>query len=572
MLNKRIGEILVDMQMVTPEARDQALSVQKERPMRLGQILVAQERISESDLYQALGLQFGLPFEETIDGGTIDPSLVADLTITYAKQHGLLPLARVDGQLRVALSDPLAVAALDDLRAIFRCEIDPVLAPPQAVMDAINTVFDRRAGAEQVMDDIADQHLDSLAHELEETTKDLLEADDEEAPIIRLVNSVMGQAIKEKASDIHIEPFEKHIDIRFRKDGILHKIVEAPKRFHASLSSRIKIMGDLNIAEKRIPQDGRIRIKIAGRDVDIRLSTIPTSHGERLVMRILDKSSVLLDLPELGLLDRDFKRLDTLIRRPHGILLVTGPTGSGKTTTLYAALSRINTPDKNILTIEDPVEYQLEGIGQMQVNPKINFTFASGLRATLRQDPDVVLVGEIRDLETADIAVQASLTGHLVFSTVHTNDSASTITRLADMGVEPFLIGSSVIAILAQRLIRKICRVCRKPYSPNPDDFAIYGPKIQQMLEGVEVLYHANGCDECGQTGYAGRLGIYELLVVDEKIRQLVMKNAPAPTLKKVAIEAGLTTLREDGVRKAILGVSSMEEVMRVTQDDSVVI
>ena len=572
MLNKRIGEILVEMQMITPGQRDQALLQQREREERLGQILISMNVIKETQLLQALGWQFGMPVLETIDGGQIDPALVADLSMAYARQHVFVPIAKVDGMLRVATNDPLLTQPIDDLRAMFRLEIDPVLAPSQVVIDAINMVFDRRAGAGQVMDDIAaGQELDSIAHELEEQTQDLLETDDE-APIIRLVNSILTQAVKERASDIHIEPFEKTIDVRFRKDGILHKIIEAPRRYHASLASRIKIMGELDIAEKRVPQDGRIRIKIAGRDVDIRLSTIPTAHGERLVMRILDKSSTLLDLKELGLGENDLRRIDTLIRRPHGIMLVTGPTGSGKTTTLYAALSRINTPDKNILTIEDPVEYQIQGIGQMQVNPKINFTFASGLRATLRQDPDVVLVGEIRDLETAEIAVQASLTGHLVFATIHTNDAASTITRLADMGVEPFLIGSSVVAILAQRLLRRVCRVCRVPYEPTEAELNYLDPVSREALARTPLIHRTQGCDECGGTGYAGRNGIYELMVIDEEIRQQIMSNAASTTIKRTAIANGMSTLRQDGVQKVIAGWTTLEEVMRVTQDDSVVV
>ncbi|MBM4387914.1 MAG: Flp pilus assembly complex ATPase component TadA, partial [Deltaproteobacteria bacterium] len=338
-----------------------------------------------------------------------------------------------------------------------------------------------------------------------------------------------------------------------------------PKRLQASITSRFKIMGNLNIAEKRLPQDGRIRRVIAGKEIDVRLSSIPTTFGERLVMRILDRSSVLLDLKELGFTDENFAKFEDLIYRPYGIILVTGPTGSGKTTTLYAALSRINTPDKNILTIEDPVEYQIQGIGQMQVNPKIDFTFASGLRSILRQDPDVILVGEIRDLETAEISVQASLTGHLVFSTLHTNDASSAFTRLIDMGVEPFLISSSVLAMIAQRLVRVLCVKCREPYKPVQAELNKLG--ISRLLPG-DTFFRAKGCEECTFTGYSGRAGIYEVLFVDDPIRELVMKNTDANTIKKKAIERGMKTLRDDGAIKARTGMTTIEEVMRVTQDE----
>jgi general secretion pathway protein E len=433
----------------------------------------------------------------------------------------------------------------------------------------MHKVFDRRAGAESVVDDLSDDaDLGTLAHDLDEQSKDILDEDDE-APIIRLVNSILSQAIKERASDIHIEPFERDILVRFRKDGVLKEIVRAPKRFQASIASRIKIMGNLNIAEKRLPQDGRIRIKIAGRDVDLRLSTVPTSHGERIVLRILDKTAVLLDLKQLGFLPQNLQIIENLIHRPHGIVLVTGPTGSGKTTTLYAALQRINTPDRNILTVEDPVEYQIEGIGQMQVNRKIDFTFARGLRAILRQDPDVVLIGEIRDLETSENAIQAALTGHLVLATLHTNDAPSAFTRLTDMGVEPFLTASSVIAIMAQRLVRGLCKACKQPYTPLRDELVELGVEDPDDILANHVVYRANGCPECFESGYRGRLGIHELMVVDDEIRSLVMKNTPASLLKRTAMANGMYTLRQDGALKVLAGSTTIDEVMRVTAEDT---
>jgi general secretion pathway protein E len=485
--------------------------------------------------------------------------------LAYARQFSFVPLIKEEARICVAISDPLNVSVIDDLRAIFHREVDVIAAPAEQVFDAINVLFDRRAGAEQVVDEVASDDGAGVAIELEEATKDIMDASDDEAPIIRLVNSVLNQAVKEKASDIHVEPFEKEIVIRFRRDGVLSEIVRVPKRLQASITSRIKIMGDLNIAEKRLPQDGRIRIKIAGRDVDIRLSTVPTSHGERLVLRLLDTSVVLLDLVTLGFSKQNLETIEALIKRPHGIILVTGPTGSGKTTTLYAALTRINNPEINILTIEDPVEYQLDGIGQMQVNTKVGFTFGRGLRAILRQDPDVVLIGEIRDLETAEIAVQASLTGHLVFATIHTNDAASTFTRLTDMGVEPFLISSSVVATLAQRLLRILCKKCKKAYSPPDHELAQLG--IATDNSAGFSFYKPVGCDEC-ITGYAGRAGIYELLLVDDQIKSLVVQRAESSRIKRHAVERGMRTLRDDGALKVIQGDTSVEEVMRVTAED----
>ncbi len=446
--------------------------------------------------------------------------------------------------------------------------MSPQIALGSTIVDAINSVYDRAINeAEQLVGEMEASDLDTLAHELEEPT-DLLEADDE-APIIRLVNSLLFRAAKERASDIHIEPMERELIVRFRVDGVLQEVIKPPKRYQNSIISRVKVMGQLNIAEKRLPQDGRIRIKLAGRDIDIRLSTIPTSHGERIVMRLLDKTEVLLDLAEIGMNQETLKQIDGIIHRSHGIILVTGPTGSGKTTTLYGALSRINTIDLNILTVEDPVEYQLKGIGQMAINPKIGLTFATGLRSFLRQDPDVIMVGEIRDRETAEIAIQASLTGHLVFSTVHTNDSAGAVTRLVDMGIEPFLVASSLTAILAQRLVRRVCPDCRVPYHPTEEELReILLTPEHIARSGVKQLYRANSCGSCSHTGYRGRTGIYEFLPVDDDIRQLVLKNVDSATIKKAAVSKGMNTLLDDGARKVIQGETTIAEVLSVTQED----
>ncbi len=559
-----LGEILVGSGACRPEAVVSALEVQAERGGLIGELLVGSGQVTQLQVVRALGAQFGMDVEDKVTQEDIDPSLVGPLSLSYARDSGVLPVRIEDGVLEVALSNPLAVDALDDLRVIFKpTRIETYLVTHEALQEAINYAFDRRARADQVVDDMAkEEGVGDIAAELEEG-KDILDEDDE-APIIRLVNSVLNQAAKEKASDVHIEPMEKFVIIRFRKDGVLREIVRAPKRFQPSITSRIKIMGNLNIAEKRLPQDGRIRIKVAGRDIDLRLSTIPTAHGERIVMRLLDKSSTTLDLRTLGMHEEIVTALDGLIRRPNGIILCCGPTGSGKTTTLYSALVTINHPDINILTIEDPVEYQLEGVGQMQVQPKIGFTFASGLRATLRQDPDVVLVGEIRDLETAEIAVQASLTGHLVFSTVHTNDAASTFTRLVDMGVEPFLLSSSIIGVLAQRLIRLLCRDCKEPHRATALEIEQLGltPDAPQLR--TATFFRAKGCPQCGFNGYAGRSGLHELLVPDEEVKRLVVAKADAGAIKKAAVRAGMKTLLTDGAIKAMEGKTTIEEVMRI--------
>jgi general secretion pathway protein E len=465
------------------------------------------------------------------------------------------------------VADPLDTTVLDHARMLLQRNVSPRVATGAVIVDAINAVYDRAVNeAEQLVGEMEAQDLQSLAHELEEP-QDLLDTDDE-APIIRLVNSLLFRAAKERASDIHIEPMERELLVRFRIDGVLQEIIKPPKRYQNSIVSRVKVMGQLNIAEKRLPQDGRIRIKLAGRDIDIRLSTIPCTFGERIVMRLLDKNTTLLDLTDIGMSEDTMHGMDAVIRRSHGIILVTGPTGSGKTTTLYAALSRINTPDLNILTVEDPVEYQLQGIGQMAINPKIGLTFAAGLRSFLRQDPDVIMVGEIRDRETAEIAIQASLTGHLVFSTVHTNDAASAITRLVDMGVEPFLVASSLTAVMAQRLVRRVCRECREAYRPTAEELKEVGLTPEAVAKaGSPPIYRAKGCEVCGN-GYRGRTGIYELLLVDDDIRQLALKNVDSTSIKRAGVQRGMRTLLDDGARKVLAGETTLAEVLSVTQED----
>jgi len=566
-----LGEILRETAKLPAERLEEALALQRgeQAGARLGEILVRLKAVTEDDVLRALAIQLDLPFLGHILPETVPGDLAAKIPIHFAKQARVLPLGTAGDAVRIAVADPLDTAAQDSVAMLLGAPISPEVAPASVVVDAINAVYDRAANEhEKLMEDLETGDLESVAHELEEPT-DLLDADDE-APIIRLVNSLMFRAVKERASDIHINPEEKDISVRYRIDGVLREVIRPPKRYQASIASRIKIMGGLNIAEKRLPQDGRIRIKIAGKDVDIRLSTVPTAHGERIVMRLLDKSNVILDLGEIGFEDWQLKIMDGLVTRAHGIVLVTGPTGSGKTTTLYAALSKINSPDLNILTIEDPVEIPLRGVGQVQVAPKIDLTFASGLRSFLRQDPDVIMVGEIRDLETAEIAIQASLTGHLVLSTVHTNDAAGAITRLVDMGVQPFLVASSLVGVLAQRLVRVLCPECREPYAPTREEREQVGlsDELLRQAGNPSVVYKARGCPACNQTGYQGRTGIYELMLVDDDVRALILKSVDSSTIKRAAVEHGMLTLMQHGAYKVARGITSAAEVLSVTAED----
>ncbi len=562
-----VGEILVSRRVITPERLEEVVLESEERGEDLAEALIRTKAVTEEELLEAVAEELDLPYLDEIDAGEITWEMVEKIPISYAKRFLVLPMEDLgpDG-VAVATANPLDTFALEDIRMRIGREVQPRVAKREVVLGAINKVYERRSGAEQVMDEVAEGD-SSEYHTLEEEVVDLIDATDE-APIIRLVNSILFQAVKEKASDIHFEPFERHLSVRFRVDGVLREIIKAPKQFQNHILSRVKVMAGLDIAEKRLPQDGRIRIKIAGKDIDIRVSTIPTSFGERAVLRLLERAAVLLDLADLGFEPDHLEKMNALIERPHGIILVTGPTGSGKTTTLYAALSKINRPDLNILTVEDPVEYQLPGIGQMQVNPKIDLTFASGLRAFLRQDPDVIMVGEIRDVETADIAIQASLTGHLVLSTIHTNDAAGAFTRLLDMGVEPFLVASTLLAALAQRLVRRLCVHCRVPYEPTAAELERIGIDPNDPRLTNATFYRPGGCQHCMNTGYSGRTGIYELLEVDDTIRQLVLQRADASTIKKAAVAKGMATLRMDGIAKVLDGRTSIEEVLRVTQED----
>ncbi len=568
----RIGELLVKMGKATPEQVQGGLRLQKDKGHRLGESLIDLGFIDEATLTEALAVQLDYPFRKELPVDDVDVTLLEHLQLAFCREKCVLPFSRADGAVLVATHDPLEVAVLDEIRMVLDIEVHPIIVPRSVLTNTINAAFDRKSRQLGADLDSLDEAETPFAEEAAIDINDLLEAgDDDEAPVIRFVNSLFVQSVRERASDIHIEPGEKEIVVRFRVDGVLKQVTSPPKRFASSIVTRIKIMAGLNIAEKRFPQDGRIRIKMAGKDIDIRVATAPMVHGERITMRLLDKSSVLLDIRDIGFSEDNLVALVRLIGRPHGIILVTGPTGSGKTTTLYSALSEINSPDKNILTIEDPVEYQLEGISQMQVNPKKLLTFSTGLRSYLRHDPDVIMVGEIRDVETAEMAIQASLTGHLVFSTLHTNDASGAFTRLTDMGIEPFLVSSSVILSLAQRLVRRLCSQCREPFRPMEDEITELGLTMEDLdrVGGHVYRPHVGGCDNCNNLGYKGRTGIYELLQIEDNIRHLVMNRADAGTIKKTAQANGMRSLRDDGALKVLKGITSIEEVMRVTQEDA---
>ncbi|MCC6750795.1 MAG: type II secretion system ATPase GspE [Deltaproteobacteria bacterium] len=572
-----LASVLLRDTSLTRDQLEQAIETQKIEGGLLLDVLLRSRLAPEEELLRALAVQLGMEYFAQLPPELVDAELVTDVPINYAKNHLVLPLHRCDGGVKVVLSSPGAIQALDDLRTVLGAEVIPALAPSERVLDLINRVY---AGRTRAVDLEEGEEFQSTSEEL----VDIIDVTDE-APIIRWVNSLIFQAVKERASDIHVEPGEREVVVRYRIDGVLYETRRANRNYAASIAARVKIMAGLNIAEKRLPQDGRIRRRIAGKDIDMRVATAPTAKGERITIRLLDKTAVVLDLADIGLGPDHLKVLHELIRRPHGILLVTGPTGSGKTTTLYAALTAINTPDRNILTVEDPVEYQIEGISQTQVNPKIDLTFASGLRSFLRHDPDVIMVGEIRDQETAEIAIQASLTGHMVFSTVHTNDAAGAVTRLVEMNVEPFLVASSVIGLVAQRLVRKVCPECKAVRPPTREELEGLGMSPEEFREltgsdlGIRdakrpppprgMVYQATGCPSCLNTGYTGRLGIYELLLMDEQIRALILRNADSNTIKKIAMEKGMRTLRMDGARKILAGVTTIEEVMRVTQEDA---
>ena len=560
---RQLGEILIREKGVPEDIVRQALREQESSSLRLGEILKEKGEASDIILAEALAEQSGMEYVAVPKVKTSALHLLTTIPISYAKENLAVPL-EIDGQtIRLAVVDPGNNQILNDLSVLTGCRIIPCLAEPDKLIEAINQAYETLSGGgDSSISDIGQGEM-----ELDESLQieDLLDTNDE-APIIRFVNSLLTQAYRQRASDIHIEPFENEVAVRYRVDGILYEVQRPPYSALSNIISRLKIMATLDIAEKRLPQDGRFSVRIAGKQADIRMSTLPTAFGERVVLRLLDKSVGVLGLEDIGVDSDMLPQIKKMIQKSHGIFLVTGPTGAGKTTTLYSALSAINSREQNIITVEDPIEYQLPGVGQIQVNPKIDLSFAQGLRSILRQDPDVIMVGEIRDSETAKIAVQAALTGHLVFSTLHTNDAAGALARLVEMGVEPFLAASALVGVLAQRLVRTICPHCRVSYIPDKQ-------LLSELFDGAEVpsqavFYRGRGCSHCMKVGYLGRTGLYELLEVTDPIRQLVTGNADAATIRQKALAMGMRPLREAGLAKVLAGQTTVEEVLRVTQEE----
>ncbi len=553
---RQLGQILVEEGLISQAILDAAQDEQQRLGKSLGRILIDQGHVTERDLVSALAKQIGMEFVDLSDF-EVDAQAVMAISDTIAKRYTAIPIAYDDGKLVVAMSDPANVFALDDIRTITGLDVKPVVATRDDIIAAISKYNTMTDEIEAIADDLgvdAGMEGESLAD---------IKAVTEEPPIVKFVNLLITQAVNDGASDIHIEPGERDIRVRYRVDGVLHEVMRSPKSIQAGVTSRLKIMAEVDIAERRIPQDGRIGLVIGGKPIDLRVSTLPTVFGEKVVMRILDKSNVMLELKDLGFLEHNFQRFEAAYKKPYGMILVTGPTGSGKSTTLYATLNAKNSPDINIVTTEDPVEYRLNGINQVQMNHKAGLDFAAALRSILRQDPDVVLVGEMRDKETSHIGVEAALTGHLVLSTLHTNDAPSAITRLIDMGLEPFLVGSAVDCVLAQRLLRRLCKKCKEPYTPEAQTLLDAGYD-QQTVDSKPELYRAVGCSSCGNTGYKGRMAVHEVMVMSDELLKLTNARASADDIMKVAIAEGMRPLRQDGLAKVLLGQTTIEEVARV--------
>jgi general secretion pathway protein E len=559
--SRLLGEIFVQEGLTTPDVVERALARAQTTGELVGEALVALGAVTEDDVLRALALQQNLPYLWREEMPSTVPVL-KNVSAKYLRQYRVCPISVEGSVLTVASADPLNTLVADELRQSTGLTVKLVVSSPAGILEAIDRSYDGAATPlQRIVEGMEDEAGGPGGDEDVNHLRDMAF----EAPVVRLVNLLVENAISAEASDIHIEPFEDTLRIRYRIDGLLYDQEAPPRRLQAAVTSRIKIMAEMNIAERRLPQDGRIRVTLHGQRVDIRVSTMPTVHGESIVMRLLQRSSVFLPLEKLGFPANTLTRFESLIKRPHGIVLVTGPTGSGKTTTLYAALDKINSPGVKIITVEDPVEYQLKGVNQIPVKAKIGLTFANGLRHIVRQDPDVILVGEIRDLETAEIAIQASLTGHLVFSTLHTNDAPGAITRLQDMGVEPYLVASVLEGVLAQRLVRRICQACRVHDTPSQADLDALGIRVS----GDVTLFKGKGCDDCRGTGYRGRTAIYEMFVIDEDARSLMLRRASARDIRVHAVERGMTTLRLDGWQRACEGITTVEEILRVTQEDA---
>jgi type IV pilus assembly protein PilB len=563
---ERIADVLIEDGLLLPSQLDEAVQIQKAKGGRLLKILTDKQFVSDQDMAFSMGRCLNTP-PINLAKLRVPEEIMNLIPREMAKAHKLVPIARLEGKLFVAMADPTNVLAVDDLKRRVELEIVPMIATERAVSEALSGVHSTGAQMSEVLKQVADEvgnDVEVQQQKREDIDLDRLATDSEDAPVIKIVNLILAQAIKEKASDIHIEPFQRTLKLRYRIDGELIQAESPPKALQLAITSRIKILAGLNIAERRIPQDGRFRIRVMGKDVDLRISILPTQHGEKVVIRILDKTALAGSIDSMGMDDATVARFRKAIDAPHGMILVTGPTGSGKTTTLYSVLQELNSPNYNIVTVEDPIEYELMGVNQVAARPDIGLDFASALRSILRQDPDIVMIGEIRDNETADIAVKAALTGHQVLSTLHTNDAAGAIARLDDMGIEPFLISSSVIMTCAQRLIRRVCLNCREEFVPEAEMFERLGMEPSKDA----IFYHGVGCDRCKGRGYSGRTAIIEALAVSETIRRLIIKRASAAVIKNQAISEGMKTLRMVGIDKALEGITTLEEVWRVTAED----
>jgi type IV pilus assembly protein PilB len=564
---RRLGDLLVAERLITEDQLKQALAEQKGKTEKLGSILARLGFITEEQLIGFLSRQYGIP-SITLNNVDVDAETLRLVPAPIARKYEVLPVKRIGGTLTLAMADPTNVFALDDVAFMTSLQILPVVAPQAAIRTAIEKAYEvgQQSSMNEMLTEItADANVELLEGETESTGVDVFELKEsaDEAPVVKLVNMVMVDAIRKGASDLHWEPYEKHFRIRFRIDGVLHEMLSPPKRLEPAIISRLKIMSNLDISERRVPQDGRIKLRFGNREIDFRVSILPTIFGEKAVLRILDKDSLQLDLTKLGFDPWSYEKFNHAIHQPYGMVLITGPTGSGKTTTLYSAISTINSPEHNIMTAEDPVEYNLKGVNQVQVNEGVGRSFASVLRSFLRQDPDVILVGETRDLETAQISIRAALTGHLVFTTLHTNDCPSTVARLFDMGIQPFLLSSALLLILAQRLGRRICKECKEPVAGKEEDLVPYG-HTPQGLTNV-TFYRGKGCATCNFTGMKGRVAIYEVMPVTEPLRDMILKNAATADIREQAQRDGMKTLRQSGLMKVIEGTTTVEEILRVT-------
>lgn len=554
MIKKRLGDILLEAGIINRTQLEKALEIQKQKKMKLGEVFTSEGILTEDQILGVLEFQLGIPYTD-LNKYYIDPKIPKVIPENVARKYQLIPIAMNRGKLMVVMSDPLDIIAIDDIQLITGLDIEVAITSKSDISKAINTYYDSSGEAEKAAEEFAAEMIDTAPEEITaEESEDVANA-----PVVRLVNSIIIQAAKLKASDIHIEPFEKEVRIRYRVDGELQEVMNPSKAMHSAIATRIKIIGKMDIAEKRIPQDGRVEINVEGRILDLRLSVLPTVYGEKIVIRLLDRNAIVVSKQDLGFTEYNLELFDKIIKAPEGIILLTGPTGSGKTTTLYTVLKELNSIRKNIITVEDPVEYRLAGVNQVQVNAKAGLTFASGLRSILRQDPDIVMVGEIRDAETAEIAVRASITGHLVLSTLHTNDTIGTISRLVDMGVETYMVSSSVVGVIAQRLVRRICPRCKTEIETTPEQMQLLG------IDEPMTIAYGKGCNYCSNSGYSGRIAIHEVLVMDREIRAMVDRGESADLIKKRAIEKGMKTLNQTCVDLVKDKITTMEQMLKIT-------